>query len=589
MQELAIRSESIQRIYGFFKEEKLLVNRRYQRKLVWPIDDKMAFIDSIIQDYPVPLILLAQITHEDKEVYEIIDGMQRLNAIISFIEGEFAIEGKYFDLETMAESKLKLDQKEICQNEPKLEREICAKIASYIFPLSIYKAKTEENIDEIFRRINSNGKHLSKQEIRQAGATSIYAEIIREISSEIRGDASLSSTLLLNDMNKISITNKELPYGINVDDVFWVSHGIIRREEVRESKDEEIIADLLGYILLNDKPGSSSSLLNDFYGTYDKKSKKSNDIEQKILIIKKDNVKENFYKPFNILRNLLKEKDEKFKQLIFKDSSRDKIPRYFQIIYLALYELVINKNQKVISYAKLEKKLGGIAKRITISAGGGTWSALEKRDCISGVKGIIEECFSDNDEDPAITKWAIELETLLTQSITEQNSFDFKTSFYDLETNEFNEKVFDKTIKTLTAMANRGNKNIGYVIIGVADSFKMAEELKEKHGIDYIKTGHNYVIGINKDLEISKIKSDSYFQKIIQKIENQKIDQNYKKYIQENIKFFEYGGKHILVFKVQALDTPASYNEEFYGRKGANVEKFKPMEIGDLYAKFRKE
>lgn len=103
MQELTVRSESVQRIYNYYLEHTLIVNRRYQRKLVWSIEEKASFIDSIINSYPVPLILLAESKNEDKLILEIIDGMQRLNAITAFIENEFAVGGKYFDLEAMAE------------------------------------------------------------------------------------------------------------------------------------------------------------------------------------------------------------------------------------------------------------------------------------------------------------------------------------------------------------------------------------------------------------------------------------------------------------------------------------------------------
>jgi uncharacterized protein with ParB-like and HNH nuclease domain len=58
----------------------------------------------------VPIILLAESEREKSSVFEIIDGMQRLNAITSFIEGEFDIEERYFDLETMVESKSRFDQ-----------------------------------------------------------------------------------------------------------------------------------------------------------------------------------------------------------------------------------------------------------------------------------------------------------------------------------------------------------------------------------------------------------------------------------------------------------------------------------------------
>ena len=409
MQDLTVRSENIQRIYSFYISEKFLVNRRYQRKLIWTIEEKSSFIDSIMNGYPVPLILLAEVNYNNSSVYEIIDGMQRLNAIVSFIEGEFSVDGKYFDLESTAETKLMLDNGELIQNQPKMDREKCTNIASYVLPLSIYKMESESQIDDIFRRINSNGKHLSKQEIRQAGAISLFAEIVREISSEIRGDTSLRGTLLLNNMNKISITNKELNYGINVDTVFWIDNTIIRREQVRESKDEEIIADILAYTLMKDKPGSSSTLLNEFYEFKSENNKKATELQDRIKFKGKEQVKEDFYKVFDILKSILATSGKKFNQLIFKESKLDKIPRYFQIIYLALYELTINRNKKVKSIKGLIKSLNGISKNINLSQGGGTWSAIERENNVNSVVGIIENNFTDNTEDPAMVKWSSEL------------------------------------------------------------------------------------------------------------------------------------------------------------------------------------
>lgn len=256
MQDLTVRSESIQRLYNYYIDERLVVNRRYQRKLVWSIDEKEAFIDSIAKSYPVPMILLAENESVENNILEIIDGMQRLNAIVSFIENEFSLNGEYFDLETMAETKLKKDNKELTQKEPILNRKKCADIVSYVFPTSTYKGASEHEIDEVFRRINANGKHLSRQEIRQAGAISGFADIVRKIASEIRGDVSLNDRVVLNNMKRISITSRNLDYGINVDDVFWVSSAIIRREQVRESKDEEIIAEIVATMLLESTPAT---------------------------------------------------------------------------------------------------------------------------------------------------------------------------------------------------------------------------------------------------------------------------------------------------------------------------------------------
>jgi uncharacterized protein with ParB-like and HNH nuclease domain len=58
--DLSIRGEAVQRAYNYYINGRLIVNRRYQRKLVWSIEEKRNFIDSLIKGFPVPLILLAE-------------------------------------------------------------------------------------------------------------------------------------------------------------------------------------------------------------------------------------------------------------------------------------------------------------------------------------------------------------------------------------------------------------------------------------------------------------------------------------------------------------------------------------------------
>ena len=54
---LNIRGEPIQAVYTNFRLGKFIVNRRYQRKLVWTLLEKQRFIDSLINQFPVPLFL----------------------------------------------------------------------------------------------------------------------------------------------------------------------------------------------------------------------------------------------------------------------------------------------------------------------------------------------------------------------------------------------------------------------------------------------------------------------------------------------------------------------------------------------------
>lgn len=100
-----IRGEPIQSVYSDYKLGRYIVNRRYQRKLVWTLDDKIKFIDSLLNQFPVPLFLGVSVkTGAASKSFEILDGMQRLEAITSFIEGRFSVAGKFFDLSVIAET-----------------------------------------------------------------------------------------------------------------------------------------------------------------------------------------------------------------------------------------------------------------------------------------------------------------------------------------------------------------------------------------------------------------------------------------------------------------------------------------------------
>ena len=125
------RGMSLQEAYRNYSEGKFLVNRKYQRKLVWTVDEKEYLIDSIVNDLPIPLILLAQ---TDDGKLEIIDGLQRLNAIISFIENRFPINGKYFD--TKQSSRAKQSSEEglftaITDDNELLDPKICPNSSSF--------------------------------------------------------------------------------------------------------------------------------------------------------------------------------------------------------------------------------------------------------------------------------------------------------------------------------------------------------------------------------------------------------------------------------------------------------------------------
>lgn len=585
---IRIDRESVQRIYNFYVNNLFYANRRYQRKLVWTIEEKRAFIDSILQGFPVPLILLAETEKDKKSVskFEIIDGMQRLNAITAFIEGEFDIQGKYFDLQTMIESKSRLDQQQLVQKTPVLERKYCETIGSYILPLSVYSFDDNDKVDEVFRRINSNGKHLSKQELRSAGATSKFANLVRIISSEIRSDASASDIVLLNEMKKISITNKELEYGIKVDDIFWVKNKILTKEMLRESRDEQIVSDIIAYMLLPETPGSSASISDEYYGF--KNGKNQEKIETALVLKQPESIKKEFMIIYNHIREILQESKRNFSELITLNNLKY-MPRPFQVIFFSFYDLVFREKMEIANYDGLIKSLKNINKDIDITSGQ-TWSYQNKRRNINKVKGIIREFFKiRNNNDPAKDSWLTEFETLLTQSNTEQTLYDFKQGFTKLDgRGQFDQESFSKIILTLTAMANHSPGATGYVCVGVADNDDTAKRIKKLYNIEPMKYKNFKITGIEHEAKRLQGNIDNFYRWIIQQIKSEPISQTVKDTIGREIKIIDYYDKSVLIFCLKAGENPTSYDEKFYQRSGANIEYITVEEYPELFKRFSK-
>jgi Protein of unknown function DUF262. len=70
----------------------------YQRGNVWNIEDKVALIDSIFNDVDIGkfVFILLEYSNECIPLYEILDGKQRISAIIDFHENRFAYKGKLY-------------------------------------------------------------------------------------------------------------------------------------------------------------------------------------------------------------------------------------------------------------------------------------------------------------------------------------------------------------------------------------------------------------------------------------------------------------------------------------------------------------
>lgn len=572
--DLTVKGESIERVYGQYNDGRYVVNRRYQRKLIWTLEEKVSFIDSIVRGYPVPIILLAESRSRGESHLEIIDGMQRINAVTSFIENDFKVDGCFFDLNTMAVTKARLDKGEILQREPVMDRGKCVRVASYLVPFSIFEFSEDSSVDEVFRRINSGGRKLSRQELRAAGATGHFAQAVRRIAAKIRGDDSWSDVLRLNEMKKISITNRELPYGIAVEELFWVKQGVLTKEQVRESRDEELVADMLAYMVSDTPQSSRAEFLDDFFAPDEEQASQARFQEIESAIQKRTSERTiiDFQRTFDELCLTLDASGKTFGQLLF-DEQPARAPRYFQAVLLAFYELMIRKGKGVSDRSSLVQKMENQAKQIPVPEGG-AWGADQRQKAIHGVVGVYDPCFAETEaQDPALIHWITQLENILSQSYTEQSAYDFKQGFLKLDSKEFDEGSFEKILQTCVGIANIEKGCRGYVLVGVADKPATALAVEKAFGAKARQYASFFITGVDHEAEALKKNLDQMFLMIIEKIKTSKISAALRNYICTHLKPVRYYEKTVFVFEVKGQEDPSSYSGEYFIRNGSQVNK----------------
>jgi len=542
--------------------------------------------DSISQGFPIPIILLAEVGELGNVRLEIIDGMQRLNAIMSFIEQEFSINGKYFDLETIAEAKEKLDKNELVQKDEKLSRSECVEFAGYHVPVSIYTEREAKHIDEVFKRLNANGKHLSKQELRQAGSTGAFANVVRKISSNIRGDSSGNDVLPLNKMKNISITNRDLPYGIDADSVFWVKNKILNREDLRNSKDEEVMADIVAWIISDKAMRSSSDVLDNYYG-FGGSNELSQAVDRQIAKHGEEFIINNVQYCIDVILDLIRKANKDLRSILFNNNP-NRFPRHFQLFFLAIYEQIFENGKEVDNYSKLISHITNSGNSVTLSEGGGNWSSVEKDRAINQISGIIQKDFKKSGQiDPSKKHWVSRFENIIMNSTTEQTLYDFKMGFYELRQNaKFDQKLFDKCIKTLTSMANTNKGSIGYVIIGVSDKITTAKSYTKQYGTKCVNFGSYYVNGVDDEAGAYEKDTDTYFTKLTNLIKSQPISERDKDYLGRNIFTIKYYDKTVIIASLSTDADPCIYDNKYYTRFGSNVEEVKTKDLAAFFKRF---
>ena len=69
----------------------LILSPEFQRRAVWSTQAKSYLIDTVLRGKPMPKVLITQTLVDGKNVRTVVDGQQRLRAILEYIDGGFAV------------------------------------------------------------------------------------------------------------------------------------------------------------------------------------------------------------------------------------------------------------------------------------------------------------------------------------------------------------------------------------------------------------------------------------------------------------------------------------------------------------------
>ena len=157
------RAYSVNDFLSWSTRQELVLQPRFQRRDVWTLNAKSHLIDTIIRGLPIPIIFIRQNVDVErrKTIREVVDGQQRLRAVISFCSEEFTLlksQNPSFGGMTFSE----------------LPQDVRQRFLTYEFSVVLLEEVSDADVLDIFARLNTYAQKLTHQELLNAA---FYGEL----------------------------------------------------------------------------------------------------------------------------------------------------------------------------------------------------------------------------------------------------------------------------------------------------------------------------------------------------------------------------------------------------------------------------
>ncbi len=167
------RGYSVNDFLGWNEDEELELQPRFQRRDVWSPKAKSHLIDTILRDLPIPIIFVRQNVdpRRRKTIREVVDGQQRLRAVIAYSKDDFPIvksQNPAFGGKRFSE----------------LPEDVQQRFLDYEFSVVLLQEVSNAEILDIFARLNSYAQKLTPQELLNASYYGAFKSTVYKLGHE---------------------------------------------------------------------------------------------------------------------------------------------------------------------------------------------------------------------------------------------------------------------------------------------------------------------------------------------------------------------------------------------------------------------
>jgi hypothetical protein len=202
----------------------LAIQPKFQRREVWSTPKKSYLIDTMLKQMPVPPIFLriAQTKEKNKVVREVIDGQQRISAVLNFMAGKFPLaKAQATEHGASRFEKLSVEKQDL--------------IRTFSFLCEVFHGISDTEVLEIFARVNTYSVPLNRQELLNGKYFGFFKQ----------------------SAYRLAYSHLE----------FWRRHGLFSETSIARMTEVELTSELL--IILIDGMQPKKDTIESFYEKYD--------------------------------------------------------------------------------------------------------------------------------------------------------------------------------------------------------------------------------------------------------------------------------------------------------------------------------